>query len=87
MKMTVYVLGLRMPMNLQKLAEHTVDVDLLPEAPIVLDVGCRWFDFSKEILRIRPDARIVALDPGPDIEDPGLKPKTGQFGPISSKQH
>lgn len=56
-------------MNLQSIASHTVDLDLLPTAPTVLDVGCRWFDFSKQILELRPQARIVALDPAPDVYD------------------
>jgi hypothetical protein len=59
-------------MNLHKLAEHTVDLDQLPESPIVLDVGCRWFDFSKAVLEARPKAEIIAMDPGPGIEDPQI---------------
>jgi FkbM family methyltransferase len=56
-------------MNLQRLvAEHTIDVDLLPESPLVLDVGCRRFNFCEEILALRPKAQIIAFDPGPDIE-------------------
>lgn len=54
-------------MNLQALATHTIDVDLLPEAPVVLDVGCRWFDFTKAILALRPKARVIALDPSSDV--------------------
>jgi len=70
-------------MNLANLASHTVDLDRLPEVPIVLDVGCRWFDFAKEIMRLRPQARIVALDPGPDVEQPTeLKPATHDLGPM-----
>jgi len=55
-------------MNLRNLSGHTVDVDRLPERPVVLDVGARGFDFSNDILNLRPDARIIALDPDPDIE-------------------
>jgi FkbM family methyltransferase len=47
---------------------HTIDVDLLPEEPTVLDVGCRYFDFSDAILTLRPRARIISLDPAPDLE-------------------
>ncbi len=36
-------------MNLVKLASHTVDIDLLPERPVVLDVGCRGFDVTREV--------------------------------------
>lgn len=57
-------------MNLQSLASHTIDVDLLPDAPIVLDVGCRWFDFTRGILAWRPKARIIALDPSSDVTSP-----------------
>lgn len=54
-------------MNLQTLASHTVDLDLLPEAPIVLDAGCRWFDFTKALSDKRPAAWIVAMDPASDV--------------------
>jgi len=54
-------------MNPQALASHTVDLDLLPESPTVLDVGCRWFDFSQAILKERPQAKIIALDPANDV--------------------
>jgi FkbM family methyltransferase len=54
-------------MNLKALASHTVDLDLLPEAPMVLDVGCRWFDFTKELIACRPAAHIVAMDPARDV--------------------
>lgn len=54
-------------MNLQALASHTIDVDLLSDAPTVLDVGCRWFDFTRGILAWRSKARIIALDPSLDV--------------------
>lgn len=54
-------------MNLVALASHTVDLDILPDAPVVLDVGCRDFDFTQRILELRPSAQITALDPSPDI--------------------
>ena len=53
-------------MNLQTLASHTVDLDLLPEAPIVLDAGCRWFDFTTALQIRRKDARVIAIDPAVD---------------------
>ena len=56
--------------DLRCLGEHTIDVDLLPEEPIVLDVGCRGFALDREILALRPKARILAMDPAPDVEDP-----------------
>lgn len=55
-------------MNLQALASHTIDVDLLPEEPIVLDVGCRWFDFTRGVLAWRPKARVICLDPSSDVK-------------------
>ena len=57
-------------MNLVKLASHTVDLDLLPERPVVLDVGCRGFDFTREVLALRPKAYVLALDPDPLMEYP-----------------
>jgi FkbM family methyltransferase len=54
-------------MNLQSLASHTIDVDLLPDAPVILDVGCRWFDFTRGVLAHRPKARVIALDPSSDV--------------------
>lgn len=54
-------------MNLVALASHTVDLDILPKAPMVLDVGCRDFDFTLAVLRRMPSAFIVALDPSPDV--------------------
>jgi FkbM family methyltransferase len=55
-------------MNLKTLASHTIDVDLLPDEPFVLDVGCRWFDFTRGVLAWRPKAQIIALDPSSDVE-------------------
>ena len=58
-------------MNIRKLdAEHSIDFDLLPDAPVVLDVGCRGFAFDIEMLKLRPRARIIALDPDPSIPMP-----------------
>ncbi len=54
-------------MNLVKLAGHTVDLDLLPERPVVLDVGCRGFDFTREVLALRPQSWVCAMDPDPQI--------------------
>ncbi len=57
-------------MNLVKLASHTVDLDLLPERPVVLDVGCRGFDFTREVLALRRGALLFAMDPDPLIKRP-----------------
>jgi FkbM family methyltransferase len=54
-------------MNLKTLASHTLDLDLLPESPTVLDVGCRNWDFANAVLLERPKARVIALDPARDV--------------------
>lgn len=53
-------------------AEHSIDLSLLPMRPVVLDVGCRGFEFDVELLKLAPFARIIALDPDPTIEDPKI---------------
>jgi len=55
-------------MNLQKLSDHTVDVDLLPETGWALDIGCRGFGWSRDILRLRHGMMVLAFDPDPAIE-------------------
>lgn len=50
-------------MNLRSFANHTVDLDLLPEASVVLDVGCRGWDFTNEVLSVRPGAWVIGFDP------------------------
>ena len=45
-------------------------MSLLPDCPLVLDIGCRDFGFSNEILRHRPEASIIALDPDVEIKPP-----------------
>jgi FkbM family methyltransferase len=57
-------------MNLTTFATHTLDIDLLPEAPVVLDVGCRWFDFTRDIFAARKGAFIGCIDPARDVEHP-----------------
>ena len=75
-------------MNLQSLASHTIDVDLLPEEPIVLDVGCRWFDFTRGILAHRPKAVVLCLDPSSDIiREVDLPTRQVQFRPIALVGH
>lgn len=56
--------------DIRKLAEHSIDVDLLPDAPRILDVGCRDFGFDRMILELRPMAKIIAIDPDPVMEVP-----------------
>lgn len=60
-------------MNLQALASHTVDMDLLPEEPVVLDVGCRWFDFVNAIQIRRKHAQAIAMDPARDVVPPTME--------------
>lgn len=55
-------------MNLQKLCDHTVDLDLIPERPYVLDVGARNFGFTLAMLEIRPKAIVIAMDPDRNIK-------------------
>ncbi len=50
--------------------EHTIDLDLLPAIPTVLDVGCRGFAFDYDILKFRPQAKIVAMEPDPEVKRP-----------------
>jgi FkbM family methyltransferase len=57
-------------LNLHSIATHTVDLDLLPEVPRVLDAGCRDFDFTRGILELRPKAAILAIDADPDLPSP-----------------
>lgn len=66
-------------MNLRAFASHTLDVDLLPEAPVVLDVGCRWFDFSREVIEHRPWVDMIAMDPARDVCAHQWTRETGRF--------
>ena len=52
-------------MRLECLAGHTVDVDLIPRHPRVLDVGCRMQEFCTEFERISPEALFTCLEPDP----------------------
>lgn len=54
------------------ISDHSVEETRVPSKPVVLDVGCRNFGFTKAVLARWPEARIVALDPDPIIKDPGL---------------
>lgn len=48
-------------MNIQTIAEHKVDLDLLPEKAKILDVGCRGFQFAKELTRL--GHQVYTIDP------------------------
>jgi FkbM family methyltransferase len=56
-------------MNLRTFASHTLDLDLLPEAPRILDVGCRGFDFTREVLAVRNAGWVIAMDPARDVRE------------------
>jgi hypothetical protein len=51
---------------------HTLDLDLLPDAPVILDAGCSGFGFSTDVLKMYPRARVIAVDPNPMMEQPNL---------------
>ena len=57
---------------LVEVSHHTIDDALLPAAPVVLDVGSRNYGFSNGILAIRPQAKIIALEPDPAVPEPGF---------------
>lgn len=51
--------------------EHTLDLDLLTKGDWVLDVGCRFFDFTAEIVRL--GCHVLAIDPSLDVADPVME--------------
>lgn len=57
-------------MNLQIVAEHTIDVDLVSICGHVLDAGCRDFHFSRVLASL--GARVVAVDADPEVSDPDI---------------
>lgn len=61
-------------MNSVPICDHSVDIDRLPEHPAVLDVGCRGFGFAKSFAD--RGARVIALDPDPEISDPRINDVT-----------
>lgn len=48
-------------MNIQTIAEHSIDFDLLPKNGNILDLGCRDFLFAKELTRLGHD--VFTVDP------------------------
>ena len=42
---------------------HLVDLDLLPESPVVVDAGACIGDFAAAMLELRPKAKIVCIEP------------------------
>lgn len=49
-------------MNIQTIAEHQIDLDLLPESANVLDLGCRGFIFANELRRLGHSVFCVDCD-------------------------
>ena len=47
--------------------EHWL-LSLLPPAPFIMDVGFNRGDFSREALRLRPQARIVGFEPAASMQ-------------------
>lgn len=47
--------------------EHWL-LSLLPPAPFILDVGFNLGDYSREALRLRPQARVVGFDPAASMQ-------------------
>lgn len=47
-------------MNIQTIAEHKIDLDLLPEKGNILDLGCRNFIFANEM--IRQGHKVLSVD-------------------------
>lgn len=53
-----------------RICGHTFDDTLMPERPVVLDVGARDFGFTNGIIERWPSARVVAVEPDPDVKAP-----------------
>lgn len=47
-------------MNLQTIAEHTVDLDLLTEPSVIIDIGCRGFEFTNYFRKL--NHRVYPID-------------------------
>lgn len=50
------------------IAQHSFELDRLPERPWVLDVGSRALAFTNGMRALRPGAFIFAMEPDPTIE-------------------
>jgi hypothetical protein len=55
-------------MNLQRIAEHTVDVDLLTPGGLAVDAGCRNFAFARALRDL--GCHVIAIDADPEVTDP-----------------
>jgi FkbM family methyltransferase len=54
-------------MNITKIADHSVDMDAVPEKPVVLDAGSRSYGFALGMLEKRPGGAVIALEPDPTM--------------------
>ena len=57
----------KIPHQLDTFHGHSLLPGLLPECPMVLDVGAREFAFSSAVAEIRPKASFVCLEPDPTV--------------------
>lgn len=51
--------------DIQVITEHSVAMNLLPEKAKILDVGCRGFQFAKELARL--GHQVYTIDPDPSV--------------------
>jgi len=58
-------------MNLERIDEHTLDVDLLGPGSVVLDIGCRGFGLARYLAA--KGCKVLCFDPSPDVEDPHVE--------------
>lgn len=49
---------------------HSFLEERLPERPRVLDVGSRNYDFTRGLLEIRPQARVLCIEPDMSVPSP-----------------
>lgn len=71
-------------MNLQVIAEHTIDLDLLPEKAVIIDLGCRGFEFTDYFVNIGDVVYSVDIDILPRKYD--RIAITGQNGRVGIKR-
>lgn len=68
-------------MNIITIAEHSVDMAILPANAAILDLGCRGFLFAKE-LQSRGHMLVTV-----DIEDFPREQRVGHFFPVAITNH
>lgn len=55
-------------MKIEKIEEHSFDMDLLPPGSRVLDVGCRGFSMARELSR--RGILVTTIDPDVNVREP-----------------